>query len=103
MQTNNPLTKFSLKQWVQHPTTILLMAMTLISWSAVGVLLARTDTQVEDCRDRVAVLEEREADRLKMDQEREAKLQDYIRAVMFKDNQINKQAIIIDSLRKNEQ
>lgn len=77
----NPVTKFTLAQWIKHPTTILLIAVTALAW---GIMVLYVNSQLEQVtylRERVAKLEKQ------VDQ--------YTTSIMLKDSQIK---VLADSL-----
>lgn len=43
----NPITKFTIKEWIKHPTTILLIVVTLLAW---GVLTLYVNSQLEQVK-----------------------------------------------------
>lgn len=87
--------KLTLKEWVKHPTTILLIFAVTIIQMFIQNTIRGSDVRIEECmeqvmylRGRVEVLEE-QAD-------------EYTKAVLFKDMQIKKQSQLIDSLYRKE-
>ena len=89
MIPENSITKFTLKDWVRHPTTILLVTVTMIAWGVTWIYVQSQLEQVTYLRDRVDKLEKQ------VDQ--------YTTAIMYKDGQIKMRDIVIDSLaRKGE-
>lgn len=56
---NNPtLPKFTLKDWIRHPTTILLIVVTGIAWGVLWIYVNSQLVQVEYLKGRVTKLEE---------------------------------------------
>lgn len=53
----NPVTKFTLKEWVKHPTTILLIVVTLLAWGILTMYVNSQLEQVKYLRERVTKLE----------------------------------------------
>jgi len=53
----NPLSKFTLKQWISHPTTILLIAVTFIAWGVLVIYVKSQLSQVEYLKLRITKLE----------------------------------------------
>lgn len=89
---SNPVSKFTFRQWITHPTTILLIGVTSALWG-LGVIYVNSQLQqVVYLKDRIQVLEERE-------EENKKEMQAYIRALMFKETQLKEQKIAIDSLK----
>lgn len=90
----NPVNRFTFKQWLSHPTTILLILVTTFLW-ALGVIYVNSQLQqVEYLKERIQVLEDRE-------EETKKEMQAYIRALMFKETQLKEQKIAIDSLKSD--
>lgn len=88
--------KFTLKQWVSHPTTILLITVTTLLWGIIYIWVNSQLKEVAYLKERIAVLEKREAERAQKDSE-------YIRTIIFKEAQLKNQAVVIDSLQKGGQ
>lgn len=63
--------RFTLKEWVKHPTTILLMVVTGIAYSVIWIYVQSQLEQVEYLKDRVAKLE--------------AQLDKYTNTILFKE------------------
>ena len=53
----NPASKFTLKEWVRHPTTILLISVTFIAWGVTWLYVKSQLEQVTYLRARVEKLE----------------------------------------------
>lgn len=88
--------KFTFKQWISHPTTILLIIVTTALWGIGALYFNSQLREVTYLKKRIEVLEKREE---KTNQEMQA----YIRALMFKETQLKEQRIAIDSLKIPEQ
>ena len=89
----NPASKFTLKDWVRHPTTILLVVVTALAWGLLWVYVQSQLQQVEYLKSRVAKLEEQ--------------VDEYTKTVLFKEAKeksmkevIISQKIEIDSLKQ---
>lgn len=89
----NPASKFTLKDWVRHPTTILLVVVTTLAWGLLWVYVQSQLQQVEYLKSRVAKLEEQ--------------VDEYTKTVLFKEAKeksmkevIISQKIEIDSLKQ---
>lgn len=89
----NPVSKFTLKDWVRHPTTILLVVVTTLAWGLLWVYVQSQLQQVEYLKSRVAKLEEQ--------------VDEYTKTVLFKEAKeksmkevIISQKIEIDSLKQ---
>lgn len=82
----NPITKFTLKDWVKHPTTILLIVVTLLAWGVVWLYVNSQLEQVEYHRERVDKLEKQ--------------LDNYTTTILTKDGTIK---MLTDSLRNMEE
>lgn len=70
--TVNPVTKFTLKQWIQHPTTILLIIVTFAAWVLMVLYVKSVYSNNKYSQDRVSKLEKQ--------------IDEYTRTVMFKNN-----------------
>lgn len=88
----NEVNRYTLKEWVKHPTTILLIVAINIIWILIFMLTDRDKNRNEDCLEQVTYLRER-VEKL------EKQVDEYTQTVMFKDVQIKKQTAVIDSLK----
>lgn len=77
--------KYTLKEWVRHPTTILLIIVSGVAYGITWIYVKNQLEQVEYLKERVTKLED-QVDR-------------YTNTVMFKDVQIKRQTAVIDSLK----
>jgi len=87
--------KYTVAQWVKHPTTLLLVFTVTIIQMLIQHTVRRSDTSTKECMEQVEYLRVR-VDKL------ESQLDEYTRAVMFKDMQIKKQTQAIDSLKRKD-
>lgn len=93
--TNNPANKYTLKEWVKHPTTIMLAIAVNLIWVLVVVIInmgkdSGTD-RIKDLSEQVVYLRER-IDKLEEMQDK------YTTTILFKDGQIKTRDKVIDSL-----
>ena len=85
--------KYTVAQWVKHPTTLLLIFTVTIIQALIQHTVRRSDTSTKECMEQVEYL------RIRVDK-LEGQVDEYTRAILFKDVQIKKQADAIDSLRR---
>ncbi|NGM63524.1 hypothetical protein G5B30_16565 [Sphingobacterium sp. SGG-5] len=88
----NTVNRYTLKEWVRHPTTIILIVAVNVIWVLIFVITDSAKDSNKDCLEQVAYLRER-VEKL------EKQVDDYTKAVMYKDAQIKNRDVIIDSLR----
>lgn len=86
------INKYTLKEWVKHPTTIILIIAVNVIWILIFLLTDSAKDGQKDCLEQVAYLRER-VEKL------EKQVDDYTKAVMYKDAQIKNRDLVIDSLR----
>ena len=91
--TNNPANKYTLKEWVKHPTTIMLIIAVNVIWITVFIIVKMGQNQTDDCVEQVTYLRER-VDKL------EHQVDGYTTAILYKDGQIKMRDNVIDSLKK---
>lgn len=84
--------RYTLKEWVRHPTTIILIVAVNVIWVLIFVITDSAKDSNKDCLEQVAYLRER-VEKL------ERQVDDYTKAVMYKDAQIKNRDVIIDSLK----
>lgn len=53
----NPVSKFTLKDWIKHPTTILLIGVTALAWGVLTLYVNSQLEQVKYLRERITKLE----------------------------------------------
>lgn len=90
--STNPVNKFTFTQWLKHPTTVLLILMTGVVYTVGGIWVNSQLKEVNYLKARIDTLEKREAERVK-------EMQDYLRALMFKESQLKNQQAEIDNLK----
>lgn len=56
---NNPVSKFSLKEWVKHPTTIMLFVTVNVIWVLIFMVTDMAKDSNKDCMEQVMYLRER--------------------------------------------
>lgn len=56
---NNPVSKFSLKEWVKHPTTIMLFITVNVIWVLIFMVTDMAKDSNKDCMEQVMYLRER--------------------------------------------
>jgi competence protein ComGC len=95
----NPAAKYSLKQWIAHPTTILLIVAVNAVWILVCIIIWNAKAGKDDCMKQVEYLKKRVETLELREGERNAELESYVRAIILKDAQIKGQSIVIDSLK----
>lgn len=88
----NTVNRYTLKEWVRHPTTIILIVAVNVIWVLIFVITDSAKDSNKDCLEQVAYLRER-VEKL------EKQVDDYTKAVMYKDAQIKNRDVIIDSLK----
>lgn len=86
------INRYTLKEWVRHPTTIILIVAVNVIWVLIFIITDRAKDSQKDCLEQVAYLRDR-LDKV------EKIVDDYTRAVMYKDAQIKTRDVIIDSLK----
>lgn len=91
----NPVAKYTLKQWISHPTTILLAIAVNVIWVLVVFIVWNASEGKDDCMKQVVKLEER----IKV---LENNSDEYVKYILFKDGQIKNRDIIIDSLKRKD-
>ena len=88
--------KYTLKEWVKHPTTILLAIAVNVIWILIFMIVNGAKDTAKDankeCLEQVAYLRDR-VEKL------EKQLDNYTRTIMFKEAQIKNRDLVIDSLR----
>ena len=89
------INKYSLKEWIKHPTTIMLIVAMNVIWILIFIITDSAKTSSKECMEQVMYLRER-VEKL------EAQTDAYTRTVLFKDMQIKKQSQLIDSLYRKE-
>ena len=89
------INKYSLKEWVKHPTTIMLIVAINLIWILVFLVMDSVKISGKECMEQVMYLRER-IEKL------EIQTDAYTRTVLFKDMQIKKQNQLIDSLYRKE-
>lgn len=99
-QITNTISKITFLQWLKHPTTVLLIFMTLVAWGVTWIYVQSQLEQVTYLRKRIEILEQRESEREK---ERNEEIDAYVKTLMLKEAQIKGQTVLIDSLKKNIQ
>lgn len=88
-----PGNKFSLKEWVRHPTTIILIIAVNIVWILIFMVTDMARDQSKECMEQVVYLRERIT-------KLEKQVDGYTTTIMYKDGQIRVRDNIIDSLVK---
>lgn len=89
------INKYSLKEWIKHPTTIMLIIAMNVIWILIFIITDSAKTSNKECMEQVVYLRER-IEKL------EIQTDSYTRTVLFKDMQIKKQNQLIDSLYRKE-
>jgi len=89
------INKYSLKEWIKHPTTIMLIVAMNVIWILIFIITDSAKTSSKECMEQVVYLRER-IEKL------EKQSDSYTRAVLFKDAQIKQQLQLIDSLNRKE-
>lgn len=56
---NNPVTNFSLKEWIRHPTTILLIVVSLVAWTVTGLFINSKTNETKEHKARADKYESR--------------------------------------------
>lgn len=87
--------KYTLSQWIRHPTTILLIVAISIIQALIWHVVKKSDVSAKDCMEQVSYLRDR-VEKL------ELQVDEYTKAVMFKDAQIRTRDVIIDSLKHDK-
>lgn len=88
--------KYDLKDWIKHPTTILLIVAMNVIWVLIFSITDSAKVSSRECMEQVVYLRER-VDRL------ETQADAYTRAVLFKDLQLKRQRHLIDSLARDRE
>lgn len=94
---DSPASKYTLKEWIRHPTTIMLIISVNLIWVLIIIIvnmgkdsgddrIKDLSAQVEYLKNRVGVLEKQ--------------VDKYTTAILYKDGQILVRDNVIDSLRK---
>lgn len=96
MQQDSPVNKYTLKEWVRHPTTIMLIVAVNLVWVLILVVVNMGKDQSADCMEQVSYLRERVV-------KLERQLDEYTTAMIFKNGQIKVRDNVIDSLKKEKQ
>lgn len=91
----NPVAKYTLKQWISHPTTILLAVAVNIIWALIVYIVWNSNRGKDDCMKQVVKLEERVKVLEKIQD-------DYVKSILFKDGQIKNRDNVIDSLKRKD-
>lgn len=96
---DSPVNKYTLKEWIRHPTTIMLIIAVNVIWILISIVISTSknagENQVKDLIEQVVYLRER-VDKL------ENQVDEYTTAILFKDGQIKVRDNVIDSLRRKE-
>lgn len=90
-----PASKYTLKEWVRHPTTIILIISVNVIWILVFMVVDMGRDKSKECMEQVAYLRER-VEKL------EKQLDEYTTAIIFKNGQIKVRDNVIDSLKKDK-
>lgn len=88
----NPIKKFTLAEWIKHPTTILLIGVTFVSGTIGSILIYSMNTQIEYLKERIVKLE------TQLDQYTNTILFQEVKEKGLKDELVKKE-IVIDSLK----
>lgn len=96
----NPANKYTLKEWIRHPTTIMLIFAVNIVWILILVIVNMGkdsgDDRNEDCQRQLVRSQARE-------EALQSQLDKYTMTILFKDGQILVRDNVIDSLKKKTQ
>lgn len=90
------ISKYTLKEWVRHPTTIILIVAVNVIWVLVFTITDGAKDSNKDCLEQVTYLRDR-VEKL------EKQLDSYTTAVMFQEAQVKNRDLIIDSLRREKE
>lgn len=94
MNTENPVSKYTLKEWIRHPTTIILIIAVNVVWILIFTITGMAKDKSKECMEQVVYLRERL-------EKVERQVDEYTTAIMYKDAQIKNREAVIDSLRKD--
>lgn len=86
-------TKYTLKEWIQHPTTIILIIAINVVWVLIFMVTDMAKDKSKECMEQVVYLRERL-------EKVEKQVDEYTTAIMYKDGQIKVRDNVIDSLSK---
>lgn len=94
---DTPASKYTLKEWIRHPTTIMLIIAVNLIWILILVIVNMGkdsgDDRVKDLSDQVSYLKNRV-------EVLEKQVDRYTTAILYKDGQILVRDNVIDSLKK---
>jgi|GEM_PF-1262929 len=94
---DSPVNKYTLKEWIRHPTTILLIIAVNVIWILIFIVVNTSrdagESKSKECFEQITYLRGR-LDKV------EAQLDEYTTAILFKDGQIKVRDNVIDSLKK---
>ena len=95
----NPVNKYTLKEWIRHPTTIMLIVAVNLIWILIIVIVNMGkdsgDDRNRDCQRQLVRSQARE-------EALQEQLDKYTMTILFKDGQILVRDNVIDSLKKKE-
>lgn len=87
VMAEQPIQKFTLKEWVRHPTTILLTIVTAVAWGVLWIYVNSQLSQVDYLKKRIEKLE--------------GQVDKYTNTIMFKDaTEKELKGVIIDQKRE---
>lgn len=100
MAAEEVINKYTLKEWIRHPTTIILIVAVNVIWILIFIVVNMGKDKATDCMEQVSYLRER-IDKLeeqsgKFDEQRDK----YITTIIYKDAQIKTRDNAIDSLKR---
>lgn len=93
MAAATEVNKFTLKEWIQHPTTIILIIAINVVWVLIFMVTDMAKDKSKECMEQVVYLRERL-------EKVEYQIDEYTTAIMYKDGQIKVRDNVIDSLSK---
>lgn len=85
--------KYTLKEWIKHPTTIILIVAVNVVWILIFTITNMAQDKSKECMEQVVYLRDR-LERV------ERQVDEYTTAIMYKDAQIKNRDSVIDSLVK---